>query len=175
MNSSSAPPNSPTLKHIATASLLTLILLCVLWETWLAPIKPGGSLLFLKALPLTFAVRGVARGNVYTMQWSSMLVLLYLMEGIVRVMSDPPGPTILMAWIEVFLSAVFFMSAIFFVRPSKRAAKAAKLQGKQRAIQQSSHPAIRASTQPFDQSSIYPVNHQSANARDDSRMSLPKN
>ena len=102
---------------------MALILLCVLWETWLAPIKPGGSLLFLKALPLAFAVRGVAKGNIYTMQWSSMLVLIYLMEGVVRVMSDPPGPTILMAWGEILLSSVFFLSAIFYVRPAKQAFK----------------------------------------------------
>lgn len=124
MNSSNAPLNSPLLKHIAIASLMGLILLCVLWEAWLAPLKPGGSLLFLKALPLAFAVRGVAKGSVYTMQWSSMLVLLYLMEGVVRVMSDPQGPSILMAWLEILLSTVFFLSAIFYVRPAKRAFKA---------------------------------------------------
>jgi len=124
MNSPNAPLNSPLLHRIAIISLMGLILLCVLWEVWLAPLKPGGSLLFLKALPLAFAVRGVAKGSVYTMQWSSMLVLLYLMEGVVRVMSDPPGPSILMAWLEILLSTVFFLSAIFYVRPAKRAFKA---------------------------------------------------
>jgi len=124
MNSSNAPLNSPLLNIIAISSLMGLILLCVLWEAWLAPLKPGGSVLFLKALPLAFAVRGVAKGSVYTMQWSSMLVLLYLMEGVVRVMSDPPGPSILMAWLEILLSTVFFLSAIFYVRPAKRAFKA---------------------------------------------------
>lgn len=123
MNKPNAPLTSPTLRRFAIASLLGLILLCVLWETWLAPLKPGGTLLFLKALPLAFAVRGVAKGQIYTMQWSSMLVLLYLMEGVVRVMSDPPGPSIIMAWIEIMLSTVFFMSAIFYVRPAKQAAK----------------------------------------------------
>ena len=123
MNTPHAPLNNPLLRQIAVTCLLGLILLCVLWETWLAPLKPGGSLLFLKALPLAFAVRGVAKGNVYTMQWSSMLVLLYLMEGVVRVMSDPPGPSIMMAWIEILLSTGFSLSAIFYVRPTKRLAK----------------------------------------------------
>ena len=123
MNKPNAPLTSPALRRFAITSLLGLILLCVLWETWLAPLKPGGTLLFLKALPLAFAVRGVAKGQIYTMQWSSMLVLLYLMEGVVRVRSDPPGPSIIMAWIEILLSTVFFLSAIFYVRPAKQAAK----------------------------------------------------
>ncbi|MEY3883932.1 MAG: hypothetical protein RLZZ379_1210 [Pseudomonadota bacterium] len=36
----------------ASVSLIALILLCLAWETVLAPFKPGGSLLILKSLPL---------------------------------------------------------------------------------------------------------------------------
>lgn len=114
---------STRLRLTALASLVALFLLCIVWETVLAPIKPGGSLLFLKALPLVFALKGVSRGSVYTMQWASMLILLYLMEGVVRATSDPPGPSLVLAWIEIFLSLVFFLSAIFYVRPAKKAAK----------------------------------------------------
>ena len=116
------------LARTALASLLGLIALCVLWETFLAPIRPGGSLLLLKALPLAFAVRGVARRSLYTMQWASMLVLLYLMEGVVRAMSDPPGTSRSLAWVEILLSATFFICAILYVRPAKRAAKLAAKQ-----------------------------------------------
>ena len=71
-----------------------------------------GSLLFLKAVPLVFAFRGVSKGSLYTMQWASMLVLLYLMEGVVRVASDPPGPSILMAWV-IFVSMSIFSQLLF--------------------------------------------------------------
>lgn len=121
-----APRLNVALQRVAMTSLLALLLWCVVWEIWFAPLRPGGTLLFLKALPLAFAVRGVARGNLYTIQWASMLVLLYLMEGVVRVMSDPPGPSIAAAWVEVVLSTIFFFCSIFYVRPAKRAAKAAK-------------------------------------------------
>ncbi len=127
MKSDTPPPVlNLLLQRCALVSLLGLIVLCVLWETWLAPLRPGGTLLFLKALPLAFALRGVARGSLYTIQWASMLILLYLMEGVVRVMSDPAGPTILLAWIEILLSSIFFMSSIFYVRPAKQAVKRAK-------------------------------------------------
>lgn len=120
------PGLNVALQRIAIVSLIALLLWCVVWEIWFAPLRPGGTLLFLKALPLAFAVRGVARGSLYTIQWASMLVLLYLMEGVVRVMSDPPGPSISAAWVEVVLSSIFFFCSIFYVRPAKRAAKAAQ-------------------------------------------------
>lgn len=120
------PPRvlSNGLRRLALVSLLLLFGLCLAWEIFLAPLKPGGTLLFLKALPLVFAFRGVAQGSLYTMQWASMLVLLYLMEGVVRAMSDPPGPSIALAWLEIALSLTFFFAAILYVRPAKRAAKA---------------------------------------------------
>lgn len=129
MSETNHPPQPPVVLNVAlqrsaALSLFGLFFLCLLWEIWLAPLKPGGTLLFLKALPLAFAMRGVLRGSLYTIQWASMLVLLYLMEGVVRVMSDPPGPSILMAWVEIALATIFFFSSIFYVRPAKRVAKA---------------------------------------------------
>lgn len=126
LNAEHPPSLNVALQRGAIASLLALLLWCMVWEIWFAPLRPGGTLLFLKALPLAFAVRGVARGSLYTIQWASMLVLLYLMEGVVRVMSDPPGPSISAAWIEIVLASVFFFCSIFYVRPAKRAAALAK-------------------------------------------------
>jgi len=122
------PTLNVALQRTALVSLVALFLLCLLWEIWLAPLRPGGTLLFLKALPLACAFRGVSKGSLYTIQWASMLVLLYLMEGVVRAMSDPPGPSILMAWLEIVLSSVFFFAALFYVRPAKRYAKLLKVQ-----------------------------------------------
>lgn len=122
------PTLNVALQRVSIVSLLALFILCLLWEIWLAPLRPGGTLLFLKALPLACAFRGVSRGSLYTIQWASMLVLLYLMEGVVRVMSDPPGPSIVMAWLEILFSSVFFLAALLYVRPAKRYAKALKNQ-----------------------------------------------
>lgn len=104
-------------------SLFALIVLCVTWETLVAPLRPGGSWMLLKALPLVLPLRGIVRGNLYTYQWAAMLSLLYLMEGAVRAMSDPAPLSVLMAWGEIALSTIFFFSAIFYVRPAKRAAR----------------------------------------------------
>lgn len=117
------PELNPRLRLLASVSLFALILLCIAWETVVAPVRPGGSWMMLKALPLAFPLRGIVRGNLYTYQWAAMLSLLYLMEGVVRAMSDPAPLSVLMAWGEILLSATFFISAILYVRPAKRAAR----------------------------------------------------
>jgi uncharacterized membrane protein len=113
---------------LSVASLLALLALCVSWEWFLAPLRPGGSWLVLKALPLLLPLRGVLTRNRYTMQWSSMLILLFFTEGIVRATSEPGLPAAL-GWVEVGLSLLFFFSTIFYLRPYKRRARAAQKAG----------------------------------------------
>lgn len=119
------PQSSSKLWLGAVLSLVALIVLCLAWELRVAPLRPGGSLLVLKVLPLLLPLRGVLKGRIYTMQWASMLILLYLMEGAVRAYSDPAPLSAEMAWIEIVLSAIFYLCAIFYVRPAKQAAKQA--------------------------------------------------
>ncbi|WP_408525494.1 DUF2069 domain-containing protein [Paraburkholderia fungorum] len=116
----------------AVAALLALIVLSVAWEWWLAPLRPGGSLLVLKAVPLLLALPGVWRRRLYTLQWASMLILLYFAEGIVRGWSDH-GLSTRLGWLETALAVVFFVCALAYVAPFKRAAKHAARQARMRA------------------------------------------
>ncbi|MES2353212.1 MAG: DUF2069 domain-containing protein [Pseudomonadota bacterium] len=100
---------------IASTTLIALIFLCLLWEAVLAPIRPGGTLMTIKALPLLLPLLGILRGRVYTYQWSSMLILLYFTEGVVRLWSDQ-GVSKWLAAGEVALSLIFFSTVIYFVR-----------------------------------------------------------
>ena len=104
------------------ASLLLLIALCIAWETVLAPLRPGGSWLVLKVLPLLIPLRGIFKRDVYTMQWSSMLILMYFAEGIVRATSDQ-GLSAVLGWVEVGLVSVFFTCIVLYLYPYKKAAK----------------------------------------------------
>jgi uncharacterized membrane protein len=108
----------------AAAALVALIALAVTWERWLAPLRPGGSWLVLKALPLACALPGVLRRHLYTFQWASMLILLYFAEGIMRGMTDAQ-PSALFGWIEAALAVAFLACALAYVAPFKRAAKEA--------------------------------------------------
>ncbi|WGS48770.1 DUF2069 domain-containing protein [Paraburkholderia sp. D15] len=123
-------PRNTLAAHGATASLLALIALCVAWEWWLAPLRPGGSALVLKAVPLLLAWPGVWRHRLYTLQWASMLILLYFAEGVVRGWSDT-GLSARLGWAEAALSVVFFVCTLAYVAPFKRAAKLTKKQAAQ--------------------------------------------
>ncbi|MDR5813020.1 DUF2069 domain-containing protein [Caballeronia sp. LZ033] len=112
----------PAYARGALASLIALIVLALLWELWLAPVRPGAWALALKAVPLACALPGVARKSLYTMQWAAMLVLLYIAEGVVRGMTDA-GLSASLGWLEVLLAAAFFGFALAYVAPFKRAAK----------------------------------------------------
>jgi uncharacterized membrane protein len=105
------------LQHAASASLIALIFLCLAWELWLAPIRPGGSWLVLKTLPLLPPLIGILKGRRYTYQWAPMLVLAYFTEGVVRAWSDS-GLSVWLAGAEVVLSMVFFFAAIYYAKLS---------------------------------------------------------
>ena len=107
---------------ISSISLVLLIVLCILWELVLAPLRPGGSWMVIKVLPLFAPLSGTLKKNVYTLQWASMFILLYFIEGVVRAWSDH-GLSQILAGLEVIFSTTFFVCAIFFLRPYKQAAK----------------------------------------------------
>ena len=107
----------------SVASMALLIVWLVAWETVVAPIKPGGSLLALKAVPLLLPLIGAIKRDIYTLQWSSMVILLYFAEGVVRGYSDTDPQSQLMAWGEAAIVVVYFVCTILFLRPYKKAAK----------------------------------------------------
>lgn len=104
-----------TLQNVAGASLIALIFLCLAWELWLAPLRPGGSWLVLKTLPLLAPLMGILKGRRYTYQWASMLILAYFTEGVVRGWSDT-GLSAGLALVELALSVVFFFAAIYYAK-----------------------------------------------------------
>ena len=108
-------PQLKALRVVASAALVALILLCVAWELWLAPLRPGGSFIALKALPLALPLGGILGGRRYTYQWSSMLILAYLAEGATRAWSERGVPQLLAA-AEIVLSVAFFAAAVGYAR-----------------------------------------------------------
>jgi uncharacterized membrane protein len=104
--------------QVARSAWIALFALCLAWELVLAPIRPGGSWLALKALPLLLPLRGLWRGEPKSFQWALLLVLLYLMEGLVRMFE--PMPFRALALTELALVAVFVAAAVVYLRPFKR-------------------------------------------------------
>ena len=109
-------------RWLAVVSLVGLIVLSVAWELYLAPIKPGGSLLALKALPLCVPLAGLLKNRMYTYRWVSLLVWLYFTEGVVRAYSDR-APSNYWAMVEVFLCLTLFAGCAMHVRIRLRHAR----------------------------------------------------
>jgi uncharacterized membrane protein len=103
----------------ACASLVALIFLDVAWELFLAPLKPGGSWMVLKALPLLAPLRGALHGRRYTFQWSTLLIWAYAAEGATRIYTDS-GLSAGLAAAELALSLAYFFSAVSFLRAGRR-------------------------------------------------------
>lgn len=127
----SAPPPASALtapgravvltRALAVASLAALIVLGLAWELWLAPVRPGGTWLAIKVLPLCIPLAGLLKNRMYTYRWVSLLVWLYFTEGVVRAWSDrPPGSWL--ALVEVLLCLALFAACVLHVRLRQRKA-----------------------------------------------------
>jgi uncharacterized membrane protein len=99
----------------AAGCLIALIFLGVAWELFLAPIRPGGSWLVLKVVPLMAALPGVLRGRRYTVQWSTLVIWLYAAEGATRAYTDE-GMGAALALVELLLSVAYFAAAVRWLR-----------------------------------------------------------
>ena len=104
----------------ACASLVALVFLCLAWELFLAPVKPGGSWLALKALPLLAPLFGVLRGRRYTFQWSTLLIWAYAAEGAARMYTDA-GLSARLAAAEAVLALAYFAAAVAYLKTTRAA------------------------------------------------------
>lgn len=100
-------------RRLALGSTIALIVLCVAWETWLAP--TGRGTLALKALPLLAPLTGLARLRLYTYRWTSLLVWLYVAEGAMRVATER-GRSAALATAEIALALLLFAACAVHVR-----------------------------------------------------------
>ncbi len=108
---------------LAIGTYLALIALSILWEGWLAPTpnSPPGLWLTIKSVPLLLPLFGLLHGKPYTYAWASMLVLVYLTEGVVLTFTDRAQTisvhsVLTYAAIETALSLVFVVCAPFYAR-----------------------------------------------------------
>jgi len=100
-------------RTIAVAALLALIALGLAWELWLAP--TGSGTLALKVLPLVLALAGLLRHRMYTFRWLSLLLWLYVIEGLVRATSEQ-GLSRWLALGELALCLLLFGACAAYIR-----------------------------------------------------------
>jgi uncharacterized membrane protein len=106
-------------QRLAVAAAAALVLLELLWELWLAPLRPGGSWLALKALPLAFAWPGAARGTRKARQWLTLLLPFYVAEGIVRALTES-GRYSLLAWTATAVGIIALVALLATFREQRK-------------------------------------------------------
>jgi uncharacterized membrane protein len=108
-----AAPDLHRLRAAAVAFTLALIALGLTWELWLAP--TGRGTLAIKVLPLAAALPGLLRHRMYTYRWLSLLLWLYVGEGLVRATSEG-GRAVVLAALEVALALALFLTCVRYIR-----------------------------------------------------------
>ena len=98
---------------VALASVIGLVVLGLAWELAIAPTGHGS--LALKVLPLAFAVPGLLKWRLYTCRWLSLLVWLYVAEGLVRLRDATPHVPVMSA-LEIALALALFAACALQVR-----------------------------------------------------------
>ena len=109
------PSHVSRTRLLAVLSLTGLIFLGLVWELWLAPLRPGGTLLALKVVPLCIPLAGLLKNRMYTYRWVSLFIWLYFTEGVVRAWGDA-APSCYFAFAEVVLCVVLFIACALHVR-----------------------------------------------------------
>ncbi|MCC6379526.1 MAG: DUF2069 domain-containing protein [Burkholderiales bacterium] len=97
------------------AGLVTLVALQILWESVLAPLRPGSAWLALKAVPLALLVPGVSRGRRRSAQVLALLLPFYIAEALVRALTEP-GRHGIVAAVACVVAAGTFASLLAWFR-----------------------------------------------------------
>lgn len=117
-------PAARATRAAAVACVLALALLALAWELWLAPLRPGGSWVALKALPVLLPLGGLWRYRLYTYRWVSLFLWLYFTEGVVRATTEG-APARWLALGEVLLCLGLFAACVLHIRARLKAGQLA--------------------------------------------------
>jgi uncharacterized membrane protein len=103
-------------RWLTLVSYFALLCLLMLWQTVLAPAQtlPVSLVLVLLVGPLLLPLRGLLHGRPYTHAWTSFLVLIYFIHGVVEVWSNPEVR--LYAALEILFSVMLYSGALLYAR-----------------------------------------------------------
>ncbi len=114
------------LTGVAVASLIALMALSLALAFVPMDGMPAGVMLAaVKIIVLGLVLGRIWRADVYAMQWSSMLILVFVAEGVVRAMSDPQ-PLATLGLVEAVVAGIYFIAALAYLRPLKKASRERK-------------------------------------------------
>lgn len=108
--------------YLTLTGYFALLLLLIAWHGFIFPAnnQPWVKLGFIIA-PLLFPLNGLLKEKPYTYAWTSFVILLYFMHGIVEAWANDKER--IYALIEIYLSVQIYIGAIYYARLQGRALK----------------------------------------------------
>lgn len=108
--------------YLALSGYFSLLILLVLWHGFIFPAtkQPWLMLAYIIA-PLLFPLRGLLQEKPYTYAWTSFVVLIYFIHGVVEAWANDNERVY--AIIEIILSVQVYLGAIYYARLQGRALK----------------------------------------------------
>ena len=106
--------------RLIPALIIALILLCAVWESVGAPLRDGGTFFVLKGFFLLPFVSKTWRGERRGFQVLSLMILLYVLEGVTRAYADILPLSRAYAWAELILASLIFILTLRHLRAEKR-------------------------------------------------------
>jgi len=102
----------------SASSLIALIFLNLFWEIGFNPIHSKTTWMVLKSAILLVPLVGILKKDRYTFQWSSMLIMIFFIEGVVRYYSDI-SPSKEFALVQICLTILFFLCSIYYCKKTR--------------------------------------------------------
>jgi len=124
-----------SLRAVSLTSFVTLLILSVLWEAWLAPSRYAGFWLIAKVLPLLVLAPGILKDRIGAYIGACLIALLFIAEA--SVLAYTRGSRVIvsdtvfvLACIELVVVSIFFVSTALYVRKRREAISASQAHAK---------------------------------------------
>ena len=110
---------------LALVFWIALIVLTILWEGWLAPIKPAGMWLMIKSLPLLIPLFGMLHEKRVYFSIASLIAMPYFTEGVMiswgEIATGISNPMLLTCSLAQTLLVLCFVFCVYiYLRNTKR-------------------------------------------------------
>lgn len=110
--------------YLTLSGYFALLLLLLIWHGFAFPAEKQPWLLFAFIIaPLMFPLKGLLNEKPYTYAWTSFVILIYFIHGVVEAWANDNERVY--AVIEIYLSVQVYIGAIYYARLQGRALKEA--------------------------------------------------
>lgn len=101
--------------YMTLSGYFVLLFFLVLWHGFLYPAEKSPVMVTAMIIaPLLFPLSGLIKEKPYTYAWTSFIILIYFIHGVVEAWANDEQR--ILALIEIYLSTQVYIGAIYFAR-----------------------------------------------------------